>query len=141
MKKVLGILDIIIPLILLIVLLFAKLSDNTVYLITLTLFVGWVIPYFMNIISGIIILKETHQKLGIISNLLSAILALILLIFAIRIYDKKMLILIIEYSILTILSIINFIYLIIFRIKHPSEEMIETKDIKEKKRKNNGAIV
>ena len=141
MKKVLSILDIIIPIILLIILLFAKLSENTVIIITLTLFIGWVIPFFINIITGIILLKNSHQRLGLIANFLNIILNIILIIIIIRIMDKGIIIFLIEYIILLILSILNYISLKRYLKKHPSKSKLENNNIKEKKKKNNGAIV
>ncbi len=141
MKKKLAILDMLLPIIMLLVLLFLKLSDQTVYLIIMTLFVGWVIPYFITIISGIVILKESHQRLGIIANFMSTLLLIILIVFTVKLYDKKMLIFLIEYIVLLILTVINFLYIKNYQKKHPDAEMLEKKSIKENKKKNNGAIV
>jgi amino acid transporter len=141
MKKALSIIDIITPIILLIILLFAKLSENTVIVITLTLFIGWVIPFFINIITGIILLKNSHQRLGLIANLLNIILTLILIILVIRIMDKGTMIFLIEYIILIVLSILNYISLRSYLKNHPSKSKLEKNSIKEKKKKNNGAIV
>jgi len=141
MKKKLAILDILIPIILLVILLFSKLSDNTVIIITLTLFIGWVIPYFVNIITGIIIIKNSHHHLGIIANILSIILLLIIITLVIRLLDKGLIVFLVEYLILLILTICNFIYFKKYKKSHPSKSTIEKKTIKEKKKKNNGAIV
>ena len=141
MKKKIAYLDIFMPLILLGVLLFAKLSDNTVVLLIISGLIGWVIPFFITIISGIIILKDTHQRLGIIANFLSIILTIILIIFVIRLIELKMIIFLVEYSILLLLNIINFLYFKKYRKDHPDAKALEKKEIKEKKAKNNGAIV
>jgi len=133
MKKKLAILDILIPIILLVILLFSKLSDNTVIIISLTLFIGWVIPYFVNIITGIIIIKNSHHQLGIIANILSIILLLIIITLVIRLLDKGL--------IVFLVTICNFIYFKKYKKSHPSKSTIEKKTIKEKKKKNNGAIV
>lgn len=141
MKNKLALLNILLPIIMLAILLFAKLSENTVIIITLTLFIGWVIPYFICILSGIIIYRNTHQRLGFIVNNLNLLLLLILMTFCIRIFDKKILIFIIEYSILIIISFINITRFLKYIKAHPSKSKIEKKEIKEKKQKNNGAIV
>jgi len=141
MKNKLALLNIILPILMLVILLFSELSENTVIIITLTLFIGWVIPYFICIISGIILYRDTHQRLGFIINNLNLLLLLILITFCIRIYDRNILIFIIEYSILTILSFIDITRFLKYIKTHPSKSKIEKKEIKEKKKKNNGAIV
>ncbi|MBQ4032112.1 MAG: hypothetical protein II625_10190 [Bacilli bacterium] len=141
MKKKLAILDIVLPLIMLVVLLLAKLSDNTVVIIMLTLFIGWVIPFFINIITGIVLIKDTHQKLGLIANFFNIILSLIIIVLSIRLFDKKLIVFIVEYTILAILSICNYIYFKKYKKTHPDKSTIEKKTIKEKKKKNNGVIV
>lgn len=141
MKKKLSILDTIIPIIMLIILLVTNLSENTVIIITLTLFIGWVIPFFINIITGIILFHDTHHRLGLIANLLNIFLSLIIIILIIRLIDKKLIVLLIEYSILLLLSICNFIYFKKYLKVHPTKSAIEKKNIKDKKKKNNGAIV
>lgn len=141
MKNKLALLNILLPIAMLIILLVSKLSENTVIIITLTLFVGWVIPYFICLITGIILYRNTHQKLGFIVNNLNLLLLLILITFCIRIYDKKILVFIIEYSILLVLSFLNITRFLKYIKTHPSKAKLEKKDIKEKKKKNNGAIV
>ena len=141
MKNKLAILDIILPLIMLVILLLAKLSDNIVVILMLTLFIGWVIPFFINIITGIVLIKDTHQKIGYIANILNVILCLIIIVLAIRLFDKNLIVLLVEYSILLILSICNCIYFKKYKKKHPDKSTIEKRTIKEKKKKNNGAIV
>ena len=141
MKKKLAICDILIPLILLGILLFVKLSDNTVVILMLTLFIGWVIPFFINILTGITLIKDTHQRIGRIANFFNIILTLIIIILTIRLIDKKLIVMLIEYIILLILSVCNYLYLRKYKKEHPSKSTIEKKNIKEKKKKNNGAIV
>jgi len=141
MKKVVSKLDIILPIIMLLVLLITKLSENAIIIITMTLFIGWVIPYFINILTGIILHKETHIKLGLIANILSLILSLILIIFIIRIIDSKLIIFLIEYIVLLILNILNIICIKKYQKENPDEQTIEKRTIKEKKKNNNGAIV
>ena len=137
-SKILSIIEIIIPIILFIILLVSKLSDNLMYIIMMSAFIGWAIPYFVILISGIVILKDSHHKLSLTINILAAILDIVLLVFSFELYEKKMLVPITEYAILLTFSIINIIYYIIYMKKNPSEE---TTRIKKIKKENNGAIV
>ena len=137
-RKILGSLEIIASLIMLAILLFNKISDNAYFFIMITVFIGWVIPYFITILSGITILKDSHHKLNIISNILNIILLGVLLFFLIKLYDKGFIIFLVEYIIMIVISIINVIYLIIYFKTHPD---LEIEKIKKEKKKNNGAIV
>lgn len=137
-KNILAYLNIIISLILLTILLFCVISDNVIYVMIMTLFIGWAIPYFVLIITGIVMIKNSHHRLGLISNLCCLILSIILIILCIKQFDKYMISLIIEYTIIIVFSIINTISYIKYLKSHPN---LETKKIKEIKNKNNGAIV
>ena len=138
MKKIITIIDALSAIVLFLVLLFTKTSDNFVYIIIMSLFVGWAIPFFTLIVSGIAILASKHTRLNLIFNIISLLVSLFLIFLVIKIYDKKFLILLIEYIYMSVLTIINIIYLIVFIKKHPD---VELKKIKEQKKKNNGAIV
>jgi hypothetical protein len=137
-RKILGSSEIIIALIMLAILLFNKISDNAYYFIMITVFIGWAIPYFITIISGVAVLKDSHHKLNIVSNILNTILLGVLLFFIIKLYDKGFIIFLIEYIIMIIISIINIVYLIIYFKNHPDKEI---EKIKKEKKKNNGAVV
>ena len=137
-KTILSIIEIILPIILFIILLVSKLSDNLMYIIMMSAFIGWAIPYFVILISGIAILKESHHKLALTINILAMLLDIVLLVFSFELYNKKMIVPITEYIILLLVSIINIIYYVIYMKKNPSEE---TKKIKRIKKDNNGAIV
>lgn len=137
-RKLLGSLEIIAALIMLAILLFNNISDNAYYFIMITVFIGWAIPYFITIISGIAILKDSHHKLNIISNILNVILLGLLLFFIHKLYDKGFIIFLIEYIILIVIGIINIIYLIVYFKTHPD---LEIEKIKKAKKDNNGAIV
>lgn len=139
MKKIiLGAIEIIITLIMILVLLLNKISANSYYFVMITVFIGWAIPYLMTLLSAIAIIKESHQRLSLISNILNIILIGVLFFFIHKLYDKGFIIFIVEYIILIVISIINIIYLIIYFKQHPN---LENKKIKELKKKNNGAIV
>ena len=137
-RKLLGSLEIIVALIMLAILLFNNISDNAYYFIMITVFIGWAIPYFITIISGIAILKDSHHKLNIISNILNVILLGLLLFFINKLYDKGFIIFLIEYIILIIIGIVNIIYLIVYYKTHPD---LEIEKIKKAKKDNNGAVV
>ena len=53
-RKIFAIIEVLLPIILFIVLLVSKLSDNLMYIIMMSAFIGWAIPYFVVLISGII---------------------------------------------------------------------------------------
>lgn len=137
-RKILSIIEVILPIILFIILLVSKLSDNLMYIIMMSAFIGWAIPYFVILLSGIAMLKDSHHKLALIINILAALLDVVLLIFSFELYNKKMIVPITEYIILFVFSIINIIYFIIYLKKNPNEE---TQNIKKIKKENNGAIV
>ena len=62
MKKILPIINAISGVLLFLILLFTKTSANFVYIIIMSLFVGWAIPFLSLIISGITIKIEKHLK-------------------------------------------------------------------------------
>jgi len=137
-KKLLAIINILLTLIMLIILLIIPISDYFITLIYLTLFIGWALPYFINILICIALFKNTHHKLSIILSFLNIILTELLIYLVIQLLDKNFIIVLIEYIILELLSIANFIHYIIYFKRNPNPE---NKEIKEKKKKNNGAIV
>lgn len=111
-KNQLAFLNIFISILFLILLLCSKLSDNITYLMMMTILVGWALPYFVLLITGIAMFKKLHPKLGLLFNLCSIFLNIGLLIFCFKLYDKYFLVLIIEYGIMLIINIINVIYYI-----------------------------
>ncbi len=138
MKKIIPIINCLSAIILFLVLLFTEASENFVYIVIMSLFVGWAFPYFVLIVSGIAIAVSKHIKLNLIFNILAFLLTSFLIYLVVKIYDKKFLILLIEYIYILVLLLINIIYLIIYIKKHPD---LELRKIKEEKKKNNGAIV
>ena len=139
MKKILPIIDALSGVIAFLVLLFTKTSPNFVYIIIMSLFVGWAIPFLSLIINGITIAISKHIKLTLVFDILTICLAAFLLSLIMSIYDKNFLILVIEYIYIIVLNIINIIYLIIYIKKHPDLELRKIKE--EKKKSKNGAIV
>lgn len=136
-KKILIISNIIIPIILFAILLLNNMSSNFVYIMTLTLIVGWIIPFISPIITAISILTDKHHKLSLIFNIFSLLLSILLIILTILIYDSNLLLILIEYCILALLLIINIIYYIIYLHTNKDEEIANIKKIK---RENNGII-
>lgn len=137
-ENILNIIDIIVPIIFFIILLFVKLSDNTMYFMVMSLIIGWVIPYIVLFITGLAMFQNTHPKLTLIFNIVNSLLTIMLIIFVIRLYDKYFLVFLIEYTIILSLTIINIIYLIIYIKNNPDKEIEE---IKKTKKENNGLIV
>ena len=140
MKKhnILAYLNIFTPILLLIILLITKLSENSIYIMMMTVIVGWLIPYFTPLITGLAFINKTHFKRAIILNISSIFLSIYCLIMICVLYDKNFLIMLIEYILIIIINIINTIYIIIYLKRHPN---LENKKIKEIKKNNNGAIV
>lgn len=137
-KNILAYSNIIISLLFLIIFSFSIISDNVIYLMFITLFIGWAIPYFVLIITGISMLKKHRPKLSLIFNLCNLIITLILLNLCLSYYDKYLLVLIIEYSIIILISLINIIYYRLYLKRHPN---LENERIKKLKKENNGAIL
>jgi hypothetical protein len=134
----LKLINIFLPILLFIILLFCKLSEKTVYIFVMTLLIGWVIPYFVLLVTGFAQVKNTHHKLCLTINIISIPMCMLIIFLIISVYDKKLLIFIIEYSIIILMNILNIIYFIRYIKSHPNEEKLKIKKIKEE---NNGAIV
>lgn len=132
--------NLLIPIILFIILLFSKLSDNTMYFMIMSIMIGWLIPYIVLLITGLSLISIKHPKITMIFNFVNILLCIMLLALIISIYDKKFLVFIIEYSIIMLTSIINVIFLFIYLKKHPVIDT-EKEEIKRIKKENNGAIV
>lgn len=142
-RRILGIINIILPIILGITLLFADLSESIIYIMVMTLIIGWAIPFAVPIVTGLTIIYRKQPKLALIFNIVNLLLCIMIILLCIYLYDKKMLTMIIDYSIIGLLSIINIIYFIIYLKKHHKKNNLkeEYREIKRIKEKNNGAIV
>lgn len=134
----LKVINILLPIVLFLILLFSKLSEKTVYIFVMTLFIGWALPYFVLLITGFAQVKNLFHKLGLTLNIISVPMSILLLYLVITIYDKKLLIFIIEYIIIIVMNILNIVYYIRYIKSHPNEE---NERIKRIKKENNGAIV
>lgn len=148
-RKIIAILDIFISIILFVILLFSDISDSFVYIITFSLFIGWLMPYLSIFISGISLLNNSNQRLTLLFNIFSLLLSGYLLFLTMSLYEKKLLIILIEYIVLLVINLLNIIYLIIYVIKNPdlekSRKKLKNKEelnkIKEAKKNNNGAVL
>lgn len=148
-RKIIAILDIFISIILFVILLFSDISDSFVYIITFSLFIGWLMPYLSIFISGISLLNNSNQRLTLLFNIFSLLLSGYLLFLTMSLYEKKLLIILIEYIVLLVINLLNIIYLTIYVIKNPdlekSRKKLKNKEelnkIKEAKKNNNGAVL
>ena len=104
----------------------------------MTLFIGWIFPYLVLLITGFAQVKSVFPKLGLTLNVIGIPMCILLIYLVSKIYDGKLLIFIIEYSIIVLMNIINIVYYLKYLKQHPNEE---TEEIKKIKKKNNGAIV
>lgn len=144
-RKLIAMVNIIIPIIMFIIWLLNETSENIVHLITFSLFIGWLIPYIVPLLTGIAILNKSHEKLSFTCNLFCILQTIMLIIIIINLYDKNFLIMLIEYIILLILCLSNFI-LYSIKLNKDSKNAreynkIEKEKIKNIKKNNNGAIV
>ena len=108
----LKLINIFLPILLFIILLFCKLSEKTVYIFVMTLLIGWVIPYFVLLVTGFAQVKNTHHKLCLTINIISIQMCMLIIFLIISVYDIKLLLFIIEYSIIILMNILNIIYFI-----------------------------
>ncbi len=136
-KKIIAIVNIVLPIILFILMEFFEINDYFIDIVTLTLVVGWLVPFLVNIISGITFLNNSHKKLTFYSNVLSLILCFIILSYLMMIFNRSFIYPIILYSILSVLHILNGIVYLGENRKEKDEEL---EKIKQAKKKNNGVI-
>ena len=97
-RRILGIINIILPIILGIILLFADLSESVIYIMVMTLIIGWAIPFAVPIVTGLTIIYRKQPKLALIFNIVNLLLCTMIILLCIYLYDKKMLTMIIDYS-------------------------------------------
>lgn len=144
-KNLLPFINIIVPIILFIIVLFSKLSNNMMYVMIMTIIIGCFIPYIVLLVSGISMIRGLKERLILIFNILNILVCLMDIVLSIILYDHKMLIIIIEYVIMMIISIVNVLVLFkkVRKLKQDKRKMIkeENKILKEEKNKNNGALV
>ena len=95
--------NIVLPIVLLLVLLFVRINSDFIYIMSLTLVIGWLIPYITLLLTGIAMYKETHQKLSLASNILSIIMDIIIIVMLILLFNKSFIVIIIALLIIIIL--------------------------------------
>lgn len=138
-RKILALLNIIIPILSLILIYFnTNIDEALLYIIVLTLVIGFIMPFFVLLVTGLTILNESHQKITIIANILSIILNIILIYLLIITLNKNLILVLVTFIIILLLNIINIIYLTKYIKNNPKDEDI---DIKKHKDNNNGAII
>ena len=140
MKKILSIINIIVPILLFGLLFFFNPGTNFIYIMMMTLFVGWLIPYFNLLITGLSINRDKHNKLTLIFNIFNVLLNILLLFLIVLIMEKSFIIFIVEYSIMLVISIINIIYLKKRVDIDTIDEKNEYKRIKQIKKETDGVI-
>ena len=136
-KKILSIVNILIPIILFLILLFSDISEKFVYIVMFSCIIGWLLPFINLAITGLSMLNNNHHKLTLIFNIFSLLLSFFIIFLILSLYDKKMIVCLTDYILISIVNIVNIIYYIIYIKKHPNMENIEIKKIK---KENNGII-
>ena len=114
-RKITGIGSIILGIALLIVLHFVDVSDTFSSIMLMSLFVGWIFPYIALVLSGLGILIHSNYLITLIFNIINILVSLLMIFFVVKVYDSKLLIVLIEYVIMLVITIVNIIYLIINR--------------------------
>ncbi len=140
MKKILSIINIVVPFLLFGLLFFFNPGTNFIYIMMMSLFVGWLIPYFNLLITGLSIHRDKHSKLTLIFNIFNVLLNILLLFLIVLIMEKSFIIFIVEYSIMIVISIINIIYLKKRVDIDTIDEKNEYKRIKQIKKETDGVI-
>lgn len=142
--KLLSKINIILPIILFIVLCFSNVNAYFVTIMTLTLVIGWLIPYLSLLLTGIAMTYNVQENKAFIINIASLLLSLLIVFFSVSIFAKDFIIIIVEYLIISLMNIVNIIIYIpkikekIFNKRNNTKE--ENKQIKKIKKENNGAI-
>ncbi len=140
MKRILSIINIVVPILLFGLLFFFNPGTNFIYIMMMSLFVGWLIPYFNLLITGLSINRDKHNKLTLIFNIFNVLLNILLLFLIVLIMEKSFIIFIVEYSVMIVISIINIIYLKKRVDIDTIDEKNEYKRIKQIKKETDGVI-
>ena len=129
--------NILIPIIMFILVLVTGLTSSFMNIVTFTLVVGWAIPYLALVLTGLAIFNKSHRKLSLTLNIFNVLLSLVLITFVICIIEKALIIILIEYIIMLVMSIINIIAIIKDMKANPD---LEIEEINKTKLENNGII-
>lgn len=142
--KLLAKINIILPIVLFIGMTFFNVSEYFVTIMTLTLVIGWLIPYLSLILTGLSMQFEVEENKAYILNILSLLLSILISFLTISILEKKLIIILVEYIIIGLMNIINIIVyfpIINKKIKDKKAKVKEeNKQIKKQKKENNGII-
>ena len=115
MRKIIGIISIILSIILFIVLQFLDVSVVFSTIMVISLFIGWILPYIGLILEGICILLHSNYYVTLVFSIFNLLLTLIMIFLIIKVYDSKLLGVLMEYIIIEVMNVINIVYLIINR--------------------------
>ena len=96
-----------------------------------------ILPYFVLILTGLAIFNKSHKKMGLTINIINILLTIMLLIFVICLYDKDLIVVLVEYIIIILISLINVIAFTKYLKANPDPEIAE---ITRTKKANNGII-
>lgn len=103
----------------------------------MTCVIGFIFPYLSLLLTGIATLIKKHYKKVVLLNILSILLSVFILYLSFKLYDSKLLFIVLSYIFIVILNIINT-YINIKLLTKLNKE--ENRQIKELKKKNNGVI-
>ena len=126
-------------------LLIFRMSENVIYIMMMTVMIGWIIPYFVPLITGIALINKSHYKRALVLNIVSILMIIFLIVMIKILYDKKMLFMLVTYIIFVIINIVNTIYIgIVVKSeyeKNKGKRQKEKEKLKKMKEENNGAII
>ena len=112
-RKIIGFSNIVFGIGLLILLHFVNVSDRFSSIMLMSLFVGWIFPFIGLVVSGLGILIHSNFKITLIFNIVNILVILFMGFLVIKVYDSKLLIVLIEYIFMLVINILNIVYLII----------------------------
>ena len=81
----------------------------------MSMFIGWIFPFIALVVSGMGLLIHSNYLITLLFNIINLLVIIFMLFLVIKLYDSKLLIVLIEYIIMLITVIINIIYLVINR--------------------------
>ena len=112
-RKIIGFSNIVFGIGLLILLHFVNVSDRFSSIMLMSLFVGWIFPFIGLVVSGLGILIHSNFKITLIFNIVNILVILFMGFLVIKVYDSKLLIVLIEYIVMLVINILNIVYLMI----------------------------
>ena len=112
-RKIIGFSNIVFGIGLLILLHFVNVSDRFSSIMLMSLFVGWIFPFIGLVVSGLGILIHSNFKITLIFNIVNILVILFMGFLVIKVYDSKLLIVLIEYIVMLVINVLNIVYLMI----------------------------